>query len=242
MTTSTHDQWQETNLMSLRHWTGTAFVSKKEKGTLKIDQSVKMPWHRLSMGVACFYSSAPAPVHGFLIVIFITIFFFFFQADCGCVQGYECKPAGYGSYWGKCVEESGSGMGAWYPSNRHVYDGTRNMKSLLTLGKLMQRSKTWIKQFCENRELIAIDILAFQSDMIYKRVAIFLLPLIYFDHLFVCLFLFYFFVFCTRQRRLFSFSYAIFFHANPRFHMISRFQHDWLAFLVQVTEALLHWN
>ena len=117
-------------------------------------------------------------------------FFFFFQADrfyCGCVDGYECRPAGYGSYWGKCVEESGSGMGAWYPSNRHVYDGTRNMKSLFTLGKLMQRTKTWIKQFCENRELIAIDILAFQSDMIYKRVAIFLLPLIYFE-LFVCLF------------------------------------------------------
>ncbi|XP_074609604.1 uncharacterized protein LOC141863813 [Acropora palmata] len=31
---------------------------------------------------------------------------------CGCVQGYECKPAGYGRYWGKCVEESGSGMEA----------------------------------------------------------------------------------------------------------------------------------
>ncbi|XP_074609153.1 uncharacterized protein LOC141863504 [Acropora palmata] len=31
---------------------------------------------------------------------------------CDCVQGYECKPAGYGPYWGKCVEESGSGMGA----------------------------------------------------------------------------------------------------------------------------------
>ena len=42
-------------------------------------------------------------------------FFSFFQADrfyCGCVQGYECKPAGYGRYWGKCVEESGSGMEA----------------------------------------------------------------------------------------------------------------------------------
>ena len=29
------------------------------KGLLKIDQFVKMPWHRLSMGVACSYSSAP---------------------------------------------------------------------------------------------------------------------------------------------------------------------------------------
>ncbi|XP_068758311.1 uncharacterized protein [Montipora capricornis] len=28
-----------------------------------------------------------------------------------CVQGYECKPAGVGQYWGKCVEESGSGLG-----------------------------------------------------------------------------------------------------------------------------------
>ena len=44
---------------SLRHWTGTAFLSQK-KGMLKIDQSVKMSWHRLSMGVACSYSSAPA--------------------------------------------------------------------------------------------------------------------------------------------------------------------------------------
>ncbi|XP_067025310.1 uncharacterized protein [Acropora muricata] len=32
--------------------------------------------------------------------------------NCGCVQGFECKPAGFGRYWGKCVEESGSGMGA----------------------------------------------------------------------------------------------------------------------------------
>ena len=69
------------------------------------------------MGVACSYSSAPAPVHRSLIVILRTFVFFvvFFQADryyCDCVQGYECKPAGYGPYWGKCVEESGSGMGA----------------------------------------------------------------------------------------------------------------------------------
>ena len=31
----------------------------KRKGVLKIDQSVKMPWHRLSMGVASSCSSAP---------------------------------------------------------------------------------------------------------------------------------------------------------------------------------------
>ena len=30
------------------------------KGILKIDQSVKMPWHKLSMGVACSYLSTPA--------------------------------------------------------------------------------------------------------------------------------------------------------------------------------------
>ena len=32
---------------------------RKRKGLLKIDQSVKMPWHRLSMGVACSFSSTP---------------------------------------------------------------------------------------------------------------------------------------------------------------------------------------
>ena len=31
----------------------------KRKRILKIDQSVKIPWHRLSMGVACSCSSAP---------------------------------------------------------------------------------------------------------------------------------------------------------------------------------------
>ena len=31
----------------------------KRKGVLKIDQSVKMPWHRLSMGVASSCSSVP---------------------------------------------------------------------------------------------------------------------------------------------------------------------------------------
>lgn len=40
--------------------------------------------------------------------------YIFFQADiyhCGCVEGYECRPANVGNYWGKCVEESGSGLG-----------------------------------------------------------------------------------------------------------------------------------
>ena len=88
-----------------------------------------------------------ASTHGLLplsvIVIFITIFFFVFQADkfyCGCVQGYECKPAGYGSYWGKCVEESGSGMGAnlisWYPSNRHVYEWNSKHEKFTYLGEV----------------------------------------------------------------------------------------------------------
>ena len=35
----------------------------KEKGILKIDQSVKMPWHRLSMGIACSYSLAPGTLY-----------------------------------------------------------------------------------------------------------------------------------------------------------------------------------
>jgi len=49
-----HDQSQETNW---RHC--IAFLSLKRKGTLKIDQCVKMPWYTLSIGVVCAYSSAP---------------------------------------------------------------------------------------------------------------------------------------------------------------------------------------
>ena len=40
------------------HWTGTAFLSQQKRYILKIDQSVKMSWHRLNMGVECFYLSA----------------------------------------------------------------------------------------------------------------------------------------------------------------------------------------
>ena len=55
-----HDQSQETNW---RHCvTGPELpFFRKRKGVLKIDQSVKMPWHRLSVGVACSYSLAPGP-------------------------------------------------------------------------------------------------------------------------------------------------------------------------------------
>ena len=39
-----HDQSQETNLISVRHWTGTACLSQKKRhAQLKIGQSVKMP-------------------------------------------------------------------------------------------------------------------------------------------------------------------------------------------------------
>ena len=44
------DQSQENNLTSLRHRSGTAFFPEG-KGSLKIDRSVKMPRHRLSMEV-----------------------------------------------------------------------------------------------------------------------------------------------------------------------------------------------
>ena len=56
-----HDQSQETN--------GRHFVTGRElpffhkrKNIPKIEQSVKMPWHRISMVVACSYSSAPVNV------------------------------------------------------------------------------------------------------------------------------------------------------------------------------------
>ena len=53
-----HDKSQETNW---RHCVTGPVLSlfHERKGILKIDQSVKMPWHRLSMGVACSYSSGP---------------------------------------------------------------------------------------------------------------------------------------------------------------------------------------
>ena len=53
-----HNQSQDTNW---RHCvTGPELpLFHKRKGALKIDQSVRMPWHRLSMGVASSCSSAP---------------------------------------------------------------------------------------------------------------------------------------------------------------------------------------
>ena len=50
-----------TNYKTLIDVTGPELpIFYKRKVILKIDQSVKMPWHRLSMGVAGSYSSAPA--------------------------------------------------------------------------------------------------------------------------------------------------------------------------------------
>ena len=59
------NQSQDTNW---RHWvTGPELpFFHKRKGVLKIDQSVKMPWHRLRMGVASSCSSAPGEnCHGY---------------------------------------------------------------------------------------------------------------------------------------------------------------------------------
>ena len=53
-----------TNHMKLIDVTSTASLNRNclsstKKDILKLDQSVKMPWHTLSMGVACSHSSAP---------------------------------------------------------------------------------------------------------------------------------------------------------------------------------------
>ena len=58
-----HNQSQDSN------WRHCVIVRElrfffKRKGILKIDQSVKMPWHRLSMGVASSCSSAPVYIYG----------------------------------------------------------------------------------------------------------------------------------------------------------------------------------
>ena len=57
-----HDRSQETNWRHCVTGSELAFFLDRE-GILKIDQSVKMPWHRLSMGVAGSYSLAPAPAN-----------------------------------------------------------------------------------------------------------------------------------------------------------------------------------
>ena len=53
-----HNQSQHTNWRHCATGPELHFFHKR-KGVLKIDQSVKMPWHRLSMGVASSCSSAP---------------------------------------------------------------------------------------------------------------------------------------------------------------------------------------
>ena len=57
-----HNQSQDTNW---RHCVldRNCLSFTKEKVYQKIDQSIKMPWHRLSMGVASSCSSAPATVY-----------------------------------------------------------------------------------------------------------------------------------------------------------------------------------
>ena len=53
-----YDQLQETNWRHCVTGPELPFFHRRND-ILKIDQSVKMPGHRLSMGVACSYSSAP---------------------------------------------------------------------------------------------------------------------------------------------------------------------------------------
>ena len=56
-----HNQSQDTNWRHCVTGPELPFFHKR-KGVLKIDQSVKMPWYRLSMGVASSCSSAPGQV------------------------------------------------------------------------------------------------------------------------------------------------------------------------------------
>ena len=75
-----HNQSQDTNW---RHFvTGPELpFFLKRKGVIKIDLSVKMPWHRLSMGVACSKSLAPDVYPPLLLVIlFQTTYFKFSQS------------------------------------------------------------------------------------------------------------------------------------------------------------------
>ena len=60
-----HNQSQHTNWRHCITGPELHFFHKR-KGVLKIDQSVKMPWHRLSMGVASSCSSAPGFVEPYV--------------------------------------------------------------------------------------------------------------------------------------------------------------------------------
>ena len=109
-----HDQSQETNIPHCVNGPGLPFCFHKRNGVLKIDQSVKVPSKKAWYGI-CMPLIIDSCPHPWVPDIYFRNHFFFSQADiynCGCVQGFECKPAGFGRYWGKCVEESGSGMGA----------------------------------------------------------------------------------------------------------------------------------
>ena len=70
-----YDQSQETNWRQFVTGPELPFFHKR-KGILKIDLSVKMPWHGLSMGVACSYSWAPDTIKSLLDCeeIFVTAF------------------------------------------------------------------------------------------------------------------------------------------------------------------------
>ena len=59
-----HNQSQDTNWRHCVTGPELSFFHKR-KGVLKINQSVKMPWHKLSMGVASSCSSAPAQDYSF---------------------------------------------------------------------------------------------------------------------------------------------------------------------------------
>ena len=103
------------------------------------------------MGVACSYSSAPAPVHGSLIVILRTFVFFvvFFRLIDTTVT--VCKGTSVNQPVTALIGEN-----VWRSLGRAwkltwFLDGqvitmcmieTRNMKSLFTLGMLVQRTET----------------------------------------------------------------------------------------------------
>ena len=61
-----HSQSQDTNWRHCVNGPVLAFFLKR-KGVPKIDQSIKMPWHRLGMGVAGSSSSAPVVIKKFFL-------------------------------------------------------------------------------------------------------------------------------------------------------------------------------
>ena len=93
-----HDHSLETNWRHCVTGPELPFLLKRKgilkiSSILKIDQSVKMPWQRLSMGIACSYLSAPGSL------LQITHFLFEDEGLILFLTGYPCAMLSLPHWW-----------------------------------------------------------------------------------------------------------------------------------------------